>query len=115
MKTAKIDVKAIKFNKDLLKEWLDDGDGHTVYKPGYFLDIGFPKSIVKAHTQQQGGGDSYMGKVFDPSGREIFPVAVYGLTLLRMLASHYDVSSNKMGRGSEARELGDKLIVAMKL
>jgi hypothetical protein len=81
-------------------------DGHTIFKPEAFLDCGLPKEIVEYLTRSYSSDGSPKGTIF-VQGQAVEKLSgVYGLELLRFLASALGVEyAPKLGRGSEAREI----------
>ena len=62
-------------------------DGHTIFKPEAFLDAGLPKPVVDHFTRKHGSDGSPKGTIF-VQGQPVKELAgVYGLDLLRFLAS----------------------------
>lgn len=100
-----------------LRTWLRSGDGHTVYAPEYFTKMGFSTTFIQRFNVEQGAGAT-CGKdtIFDKrTGKPVVITAVYGLSVMRTIADAYDIYSQKLGRGSEAQDLGEQLIKRLKL
>jgi len=83
------------------------GDGHTIWSPVALKNDGCSAYIIDAFTTVEKSDNSYKGSIFssETGERQESMTGLYGLTLIRSLARHYGVSSSKLGRGSEAREL----------
>lgn len=85
-------------------------DGHTIYKPEKFLDIGLDAEIVTVFTKKLHSGEHYKEKL-EVNGKEVDSLTgVYGLDVLEFIASVFDVASGKMGRGSRAADLCEQLL-----
>lgn len=84
----------------------DRCDGHTIFKPRAFLDAGLPREIVDHLTCTHGSDGSPKGTIY-VHGQAVERLSgIYGLELLRFLASALGVEyAPKLGRGSEAREI----------
>jgi hypothetical protein len=104
-------------NKEKLKEWLLEGDGHTIFTPDFFTEeLGFGNSFIKPFIMRHGeNATSFKSTVFNRDGKTGPIKGVYGLTVLGWLAGLYDVHSDKLGRGFRAAELGRGLIEKLKL
>ena len=92
------------------------GDGHTIWNADALKadaqDTVAIDYIVDAFTRTERSDGSYKGSLFDGQTGEYRDTlrGVYGLTVIRSLAAHYDVHSSKFGRGSEARELTEGIL-----
>lgn len=78
-------------------------DGHTIFKPEAFLDVGLPQPVVDYCTHDHASDGSPKGTIF-VNGQPVKELSgVYGLDLLRFLASALGVTyARKFGRGSQA-------------
>jgi hypothetical protein len=85
------------------------GDGHTIWSAPGLIEDGIDGYIIGAFTTVEKSDGSWKGSIFNSSGMVDELRGVYGLTVIRSLASHYGESSSKFGRGSEARELTEKI------
>jgi hypothetical protein len=85
-------------------------DGHTIYKPEKFLDAGLDASIVTAFTKKLRSGDHPKEQIHVNGEVVESLTGVYGLDVLEFIASVFDVSSWKMGRGSRADHLAEQLV-----
>jgi len=85
------------------------GDGHTIWSADGLIEDGIDASIVAAFTRVEKSDSSYKGSIFTDQGRVAELRGVYGLTVIRSLAAYYSETSGKFGRGSEARELTEKI------
>lgn len=85
-------------------------DGHTIYKPEKFLDAGLDAAVVKAFTKYHQSGDHPKEQIH-VGGKVVEALAgVYGLEVLEFIASVFEVTSWKMGRGSRAAHLAEQLV-----
>lgn len=83
-------------------------DGHTVFKPSAFTDLGVPKELVDKYTTEHVSDTrDYKQTMFDDRGEVIPSVeGVYGLDVLEAINRDLGLpSSTTMGRGFRARQL----------
>lgn len=113
------DKVSLKAQRELLDVIGDDG--HTIWSADGLKEDGVDAYIVDAFTRVERSDGSHKGSIYAPgaSGLPGTPIiselrGVYGLTVLRSLAAHYDVHSTKFGRGSEARDLTDGISIHLK-
>jgi hypothetical protein len=92
------------------------GDGHTIWSATALIEDGVPAYVIDTFTTVERSDGSHKGSIYpsDSLGLPGMPIlaelrGVYGLTVIRSLASHHGVSSWKMGRGSEARDLTEQI------
>lgn len=86
-------------------------DGHTIYDPSKFLDAGLDETVVKAFTKYHQSGDHPKEQIWAKGGKQVEALAgVYGLDVIEFVASVFDVTSWKMGRGSRADHLAEQLL-----
>lgn len=87
-------------------------DGHTIFDPKAFLDVGVPTELVDRCTKV------YESDFSDPkytiSGPDGKPVnqmpGVYGLDALASMIRDFNISApNKLGRGSQAQVWREEL------
>jgi len=85
-------------------------DGHSIYGSEFLIKNNIPTSIMLAF------GEEIKSDLSSPSTtiyRNNVPVesmrGVYGLRVLWSLASHYKITSSKMGRGFQAQDLTEQL------
>jgi hypothetical protein len=85
-------------------------DGHTIFAPEAFLADGLPREIVDHVTRSHGSDGSPKGTIF-VEGQPVKELAgVYGLDLLKFLASALAVPyERKLGRGSQAQAIQSAL------
>lgn len=113
VKTVKTDwealrAKVVATDKEVLKKAIMV-DGHTIYDPSKFTDAGLDPAIVEAYTENMASGQGKEA-IFDNDGNPVKSMkGVYGLNLLEFIASSFDVTSWKMGRGSRAHHLIEQL------
>ena len=81
-------------------------DGHTILKPEAFTDVGLPPEITLLFTRTYKSDGSPKGTIF-VKGQPVKTLAgVYGLDLLRFIASALGVEYRQaMGRGFEAQNI----------
>lgn len=81
-------------------------DGHTIFKPDAFLDDGLPQAVVEYVTRRYESDGSPKGTIY-VQGRSVEQLTgVYGLDLLRFLASALGVKyRSALGRGFEAQNI----------
>lgn len=103
--------------KDITDKMLEaiDGDGHGMYDPKGYTDLGWPEEFVKENTRKEKSGTGKY-QLYDNSGRPVkFIVGVYSLTFHRSVAHALGCpGSNKMGRGFEAQELAQQIHAKVK-
>ena len=81
-------------------------DGHGILSPDAFTDAGLPVEVVAHLTRTYRSDGSPKGTIFvnDEPVKELS--GVYGLDMLRFLATALDVKyARAMGRGFEARNI----------
>ena len=81
-------------------------DGHTIFKPEAFTDAGLPAEVTQLFTRTYKSDGSPKGTIF-VKGQPVKTLAgVYGLDLLRFIASALGVEYRQaMGRGFEAQNI----------
>lgn len=81
-------------------------DGHTIYLPKAFTDAGLPEAVVAHLTREYRSDGSPKGTLFVNGEAVKSLTGVYGLDLLRFLASSLDVEyRHALGRGFEAQNI----------
>lgn len=84
-------------------------DGHTIYDPKQFTEKGLDPEIVEAFTENMASGQGKEA-IFDNDGNLVKSMkGVHGLRVVEFVASCFDVTSWKMGRGSRAQHLIEQL------
>ena len=85
------------------------GDGHTIWSAPALINDGVPAYIIDTFTTVEKSAGSWKGSITSTETGDLVEElrGVYGLTVIRSLGRHYGVTSDKFGRGSEARELTD--------
>jgi len=85
-------------------------DGHTLFYPKFFTDMGFDSEFVNKFTHEHESDGTAKGSIVSNSGKRISKVAgVYVLDFAYGVA--YDIGADtgpanrKMGRGFQAQEL----------
>jgi acyl CoA:acetate/3-ketoacid CoA transferase len=81
-------------------------DGHSIMKPEAFTDAGLPAEVVKHLTHTYKSDGSPKGTIF-VKGKPVKELSgVYGLDMLRFIASALGVEYRQaMGRGFEAQNI----------
>ena len=79
-------------------------DGHSIFKPEAFSEAGLPNEVVEYITHTYKSDGSPKGTIF-VDGQPVKELkGVYGLDLLRLLASALNVTYRRaIGRGFEAQ------------
>jgi hypothetical protein len=88
-------------------------DGHTIWSAPGLVEDGVPSAIVDAFTHVERSGRDFKEMIFTDGGAVRELRGVYGLTVIRSLARYHQVESDKFGRGSEARELTEKILARL--
>lgn len=91
---------------DIILRAADLCDGHSILKPQAFIEAGLPQEVVNHLTRTYRSDGTPKGTIF-VNGRPVQELAgVYGLDLLRFLASALEVEyQSAMGRGFEAQNI----------
>lgn len=98
-------------DKEVLKKVVVSSDGHTIYAPEQFTDLGLDKEVVGAFTDVIKSGSDPKEMIFGKNNELVKSVkGVHGLRLVEFIASVFDVTSWKMGRGSRAEHLSEQLV-----
>ena len=80
-------------------------DGHTIFKPEAFTDLGVPSELIEQFTQEfESNTDSYKETIFDDHGKIVPKLrGVYGLDVIESINRELGLQSpNKFGRGFRA-------------
>ena len=81
-------------------------DGHTVFKPEAFTDAGLPVEVVEHLTSEHHSDGSPKGTIFVDGQAVESLKGVYGLDVLRFLASALDLEyRDAIGRGFQAQNI----------
>jgi len=98
------DLKAV---QQFVKE--AGGDGHTLFYPKFFTDMGFDSEFVNKFTHEHESDGSHKGSIYKDGKRVEKVAGVYVLDFAYGVA--YDIGADtgpanrKMGRGFQAQEL----------
>jgi hypothetical protein len=87
-------------------------DGHTIYKPEAFTNVGAPPAIVAQHVQcYESNPSDAKETIFDADGRALNQVlGVYGLPLIETICDDLGIEyADKMGRGFQAAACRDAI------
>jgi len=85
------------------------GDGHTIWDADKLKEAGLNAAAIDQFTKVERSDGSWKGSIFTDNGLVAEIRGVYGLTLIRSLATYYDITSHAFGRGTEARQLTEGL------
>lgn len=81
-------------------------DGHTIFKPEAFLEVGVPQELVDrcSHVYESNLGN-YKETIFGPDGKPVNQMSgVYGLDALASMIRDFGLETEqKLGRGFQAR------------
>ena len=94
------------------------GDGHSIYSPQIFLDIGFDAAFVKQFTSEHDSDDTYKGSIFKDGKRVASLEGVYALDFAYGVAE--DIGADQLaalhmrGRGFQAQALAVAINTKMK-
>lgn len=87
-------------------------DGHTIFKPEAFLEVGVPQELVDRCTNvyESDPGD-YKQCIFGPDGKMVNQMhGVYGLGVLDSMIRDFKIDAEpKLGRGFQAEVWKDAL------
>jgi hypothetical protein len=120
MVAKKTKVKTVKINWESLREKVQATDkeilkkailvdGHTIYDAKKFTDAGLDAEVVEAFVENMASGEGKEA-IFDNAGKPVHSMkGVYGLRVVEFVASCFDVTTWKMGRGSRAQHLIEQL------
>lgn len=116
MKKPKINWKKVgqlvkATDKSVLEKVIGIIDGHSIFDPKAFTELGLSEEIVSAFLQEHESGDNHKEQIANNSGVIVDSMrGVYGLQLLEFIASTFKVSSWKNGRGFRAAHLSEQLL-----
>lgn len=99
--------------RQALKQAVEDigGDGWSILKPEFFLDKGIDAELVERLTYTHKSDGSPKGTIFNEQGQALLHLkGIHTLSFLDALGRVFGVSSSKMGRGFQARELSEGLL-----
>ena len=98
-----------KTDKEVLKKAIMV-DGHTIYDAKKFTDAGLDAEVVAAFTEEMASGQGKQA-IYDNDGNLVKNIkGVHGLRVVEFVASYFDVTSWKMGRGSRVEHLREQLV-----
>lgn len=81
-------------------------DGHTIFKPEAFLEVGVPQELVDRYTQTfESDFSDHKSTIFDPLGKAVNKMrGVYGLNMLSGIIRDFNLDARRMlGRGFQAQ------------
>lgn len=81
-------------------------DGHSIFMPEAFLEVGVPQELVDRCTQvYESNPSDYKQSIFGPDGKLVNQMrGVYGLNMLNSMIKDFALKTrDTMGRGFQAR------------
>ncbi len=87
-------------------------DGHTIFKPEAFLEVGVPQELVdRCSRVYESNPADYKETIFGPDGKPVNQMAgIYGLDALASMIRDFNITAaDKMGRGFQAQVWKDAL------
>jgi hypothetical protein len=99
MKWTEIDLKTVLAAADIC-------DGHTIFDPKAFLDVGVPQELVdRCTTVYESNPSDYKQTIFDPEGKLVNQMrGIYGLDALASMIRDFNITAEqKLGRGFQAQ------------
>ncbi len=86
-------------------------DGHTIWDADKLKESGLNARAIDQFTTVEKSDGSWKGSIFSTTTGELQAElrGVYGLSLIRSLATYHDIHSHAFGRGTEARQLSGDL------
>lgn len=99
MKWTEIDAKIVFAAADIC-------DGHTIFEPEAFLEVGVPQELVDRCTNvYESNPSDYKATIFGPDGNIVNQLrGVYGLDMLSSMIRDFDIQAEpKLGRGFQAQ------------
>ncbi len=97
---------------DVVLAAADVCDGHTIFKPEAFLEVGVPQELVDRCTSvYESDFSDPKYTISGPDGKPVNQMAgIYGLDALESMIRDFGiVSQTKFGRGSQARVWQEEL------
>tara|TARA_R110000824_G_scaffold375117_1_gene565820 strand:+ start:166 stop:537 length:372 start_codon:yes stop_codon:yes gene_type:complete len=86
-------------------------DGWSIMFPNHFIKMGFDKKVLKEITRRQHSGEGKF-QLYDNDDKPVkYLDGIHYLDFLKWVVRHLspDFSSDKMGRGFQARELYEEI------
>jgi hypothetical protein len=91
-------------------------DGHSIFNPQDFIREGLPKELVAKYTKLHESGVGHKETIFGPNGEYRDCAGLYGLELLRGIASEFGFDYWIVtGRGFQAQLIQEMLFRHFKL
>lgn len=96
-----------KVDTAILRSCVNLCDGHTIFAPAAFTDLGFPQDLIDRFTTVHTSDTSNpKATIFTPTGVADSLKGVYGLSFLYGVAGALGVQyEGKLGRGSQAHAI----------
>jgi hypothetical protein len=96
--------------KEAILQAVDIADGHSVYAPKAFTDVGLPAEVVAAFNVPHASDGSPKGTLFVDGKAVEQLTGVYGLRLLEFLAEALGVEYRRcLGRGFQAASIREAI------
>lgn len=97
-----------------LREWLTEANGHSVFAPRFFLNMGFSPAMVHRHSRVHRSNDGCK-QYISMTGRAVKSLhGIWGLEFLWDLAESLGVNTSeantKRGTGRQAKLLADAVL-----
>lgn len=99
-------------SNEAIKKYVQEvgGDGHTILKPEYLIEMGFTKAFVKKYTVREKSGKDFKSQLFDNTGHAVpYLEGVYTLSFAYGIAENIGASQEfahqMRGRGFQAQAL----------
>lgn len=99
-------------SKEAVKKYLKEvgGNGHSILKSSYLVEIGFTPEFAKGYTEEHKSGDNYKETLFDKNGNKAESLSgVYALSFIYGIARDMEINTDSArrlnGRGFQAQEL----------
>ncbi len=99
-------------DKEIVLKVADICDGHTIFTPEAFTEIGAPPAIVAQHTDcYESDLSDYKSTIFGSDGKPVPQLlGVYGLPLIEVICADLGIEYEcKMGRGFQAAACRDAI------
>jgi hypothetical protein len=103
---------------DVIVNVIELCDGHTIFKPEAFVELGVPVELVDRYAHvHESDMTSHKGTIFGGDGKPLPSLrGVYGLDVIESMNREFGCpGSDKFGRGSRARELSQQILDALEI
>lgn len=100
-----------KTDKAILRKVVESINGHSIYPPEFFTEMGLDADVVMAFCEKIKSDFRDPKQTIYQNNEPVKSMTgVVGLSLLSFIAGCYGVDSYKMGRGSRANHLAEQLL-----